>query len=388
MKNLCLLILSFLLGVFIGGCKDDLKLSPGISPAESQYLNDYKSPVFKWGYIDDSGTETISAIYDDNRDFSNGLAIVNYQGYWGVINKQGEYIVDPSFRTLYSYSEGYALAQNFKEEYSLLDRNGKIVMNLPFAEVHTVHNRRIKVKNQLGYLFLDLSGNKINESVYPHATDFKDGYAVVQNNDLYGLIDTSGSVVIPIEYHSIKHLYKGYFGVKNNSFWNIINLKNNQKLAKEYASIIQNGTHKIAVKNLSGKWNIFDFNEASEIPVSEQYIYAGGEGKWFFREGNLWGVMDEQGIKLTSAKYNALYRYKDDRCVFNVEDFWGYLDSNGTEVIPPVFPLAWDFQNGLARIITSGGIGFMDKSGKMVISPRFIEVRDFFDGMARFQKVR
>lgn len=62
----------------------------------------------KWGYINSNGTEIIPAVYDNAKDFCNGLAIVYikdkrkriFKDKWGRINKQGE-IVDPIENVVY-----------------------------------------------------------------------------------------------------------------------------------------------------------------------------------------------------------------------------------------------------------------------------------------------
>ncbi len=42
--------------------------------------------MIKWGYIDKTGKDIISAIYEDASDFSEGLGMVSINGKFGYID--------------------------------------------------------------------------------------------------------------------------------------------------------------------------------------------------------------------------------------------------------------------------------------------------------------
>jgi hypothetical protein len=47
----------------------------------------------KWGFIDTTGKEIISAQYDEAISFEDGYARVKFMGQWGVIDKKGNTVV-------------------------------------------------------------------------------------------------------------------------------------------------------------------------------------------------------------------------------------------------------------------------------------------------------
>ncbi|GEM_PF-5973926 len=53
-----------------------------------------------WGYMDTSGKIVLPLIYEEAYGFSEfGHAVVKYKGLYGIINKEGEYLISPTART-------------------------------------------------------------------------------------------------------------------------------------------------------------------------------------------------------------------------------------------------------------------------------------------------
>lgn len=388
MKNLFYIILSFLLVLSLYDCRDETHNEPK-SVAELRYLQDYTSPDYLWGYISREGKETINAIYDDARDFEEGLAAVNYKGYWGFIDVNGNYRIKPKYRSIFSFSEGYALAQTFSDTFCVLNKSGQLVLELNHPEVFSSSSGIFRVKSKQGFIFLDIEGNPINLEIYDRAQDFENGYAIVGINEKMGVIDSEGKEVLPLIYTHISILNTNYIKVSQEiGRFKLFNLVQKNFYPGDYKSILSSGISSVAFQKDDSTWNIFDQDLNKFINVPYHGLYSGGEGKWMYRHEGKFGLLDENGQKLTENEFDALYRYSENRCAFYKGGFWGYLDEKGGEVIPPVLPLAWDYKNGFARIIANGGIGFIDMDGNIVIPPQFVEVRDFQENMARFQKFK
>ena len=54
----------------------------------------------KRGYIDASGNVTIPAKFDQIHDFVENIAVANVGRYWGLIDRKGEWIVEPVFERM------------------------------------------------------------------------------------------------------------------------------------------------------------------------------------------------------------------------------------------------------------------------------------------------
>ena len=116
-------------------CKNEGKESNTANGnSEKQWLDDYESPVLKWGFINKSGRLVISTKYDDVRDFHEGLAIVNFEGKWGFIDTSGQKVTDFSYLDAKEFSEGKALVQSFNKKYYYIDGKGKKLFDCPGEE--------------------------------------------------------------------------------------------------------------------------------------------------------------------------------------------------------------------------------------------------------------
>jgi len=99
-----------LLGL-LTGCQNDTPSEPEDENAEvvlPPEEEDYDIPKFKWGYIDKEGYLVIDAIYDDGRNFNEGLCVVRKGGKWGYINRQGKEVITPEFKAAWDFKEGLA----------------------------------------------------------------------------------------------------------------------------------------------------------------------------------------------------------------------------------------------------------------------------------------
>jgi len=58
----------------------------------------------KWGFVDSTGKQSIPAIFDDVRPFSEGLAAVKVAGKWGYISQSGQWISSAARRWCVRFS--------------------------------------------------------------------------------------------------------------------------------------------------------------------------------------------------------------------------------------------------------------------------------------------
>lgn len=367
-------------------CKNDPPslVTPEMNDVERAYFEDYDSPELKWGYINEDGDLEIKNIYDDCRDFIDGIALVNLNGKWGYINKKGKTLIDHQFMEAGSFKNGLALVKDFEGKYFFIDKSGK---------------RKLTLKAE-----------KINE--------FQHGLSVCMIDKKWGAFDISGSLVIPAEYDKLKVINQNHVLAKKGKKYQLISHKGKPvndlifdrlyyegslpyviKQEKEYFildnSFKKTGTSFDKLESFKGKYTLakknsqvllVDANGQTFKTLDYEKVEYAGEGKWKYKEGEKWGLLDKNGHRMTKASFYLLNRYKEDFIVYGVnDDSWGYLDHTGDVVVNPDFPLLWDYHNGYARYISNTGFGFLDKSNQISVSARFFELRDYNEGLARAQ---
>ena len=133
----------------------------------------YSRSKKKVGFINSKGEWVIEPIYDKVRPFSNELAPVFKEKYWGYINPKGEEVTDFVFKDAEIFSaDGFAPVKE-KKLWGFIDKTGKIV--IPAEYEITAGGLSLFSKNPL--------------------KGFQNGLARVKRNKKWGFINIQGEVL-------------------------------------------------------------------------------------------------------------------------------------------------------------------------------------------------
>lgn len=119
----------------------------------------------KVGFLDTNGEVIIPFVYDSSRildeEFSEGLCVVYKDDKAGMIDAEGNIIIPFTYKKLYSCHEGMICAKNDKNDYSFLNRKGKVV--IPFGKYYchstSFNNGLIPVwSKETGDVYIDKQG--------------------------------------------------------------------------------------------------------------------------------------------------------------------------------------------------------------------------------------
>ncbi|MCR4032886.1 MULTISPECIES: WG repeat-containing protein [Flavobacterium] len=116
-----------------------------------------------------------------------------------------------------------------------------------------------------------------------------------------------------------------------------------------------------------------------------------------YEENGKIGLLDENGKKITSAKYDKLWldsdgktviaefqaAFYDGLCSASMNQKIGFINKKGDEIVPFQFSRVREFNvEGLAAVSKDGKWGFINKRGKEVIPIIYDKVFDFENGKA------
>lgn len=124
-------------------------------PFSEGLMRYYDRDKRKFGYVDTSGKIVIPTVFDDARDFSEGVAAVRASttsGYrWGFIDKTGAWVIPAKFsKEPYPFVEGLSSVQKANDKCVFFDKSGTVVSD-EYADVRQFHN---------GYAFVQLPGRQ------------------------------------------------------------------------------------------------------------------------------------------------------------------------------------------------------------------------------------
>jgi len=376
--------------IIIAGCADDDSAVEFVGSELTRWQEikaDWKTPQYKWGYLDKNGALAISDLYDDLREFSQGRAVSNKGGLWGVIDKKGQEVLPHRFLTISPCSEDLIVAQDLNNRFHVFDRSGILVRDSLTYDLHNAYRSgRALVGNKGRYGYVDPNGKEVIPMDFTAAGDFENGLAIVALDELWGIIDTNGSEIVPIQYQNVWHPKSGMIRVRQANKYKFIDFDTKAPIKDSYV-MATDYQDDYAIVNDGDKYLIMD-KKGETRPLPYSLVDHGGEGKWMYATDARFGFLNNDGTVLCPPQYDLVMRYQEDRAGYAIADAWGYLDEKGQRVIVPQYPLVWDFVDGYARMINQNGFGFMNKQGENVMPSRYMEVRDFSEGLARIQVYR
>jgi len=184
-----------------------------------------------YSYIDKGGKVLFEKTFANAGDFDKGKAIVatsycdgepcNY----GIINRRGEFVVNPVYQEIQPVSEGLFAARNGKG-YGFIDGSGRTVIPFIYEDATSFSEGAAAVKKDSSWIYIDKSGQKLFANSFKNITAFSSGLAAVTANDsTYGYIDKSGNWAIQPTFEFAESFERDTA---------IVTIKDTNKKSKEY----------------------------------------------------------------------------------------------------------------------------------------------------------
>lgn len=244
---------------------------------------------YKIGFVNQSGKVIVPLVYDDAKNFSEGLCVVTKDRKSGFVDKNGKTVIPLVYDNAESFSEGLAaVSKNGKSGF--IDTKGKVVSPLRYDSVGNFKDGLVMIEQNEKEGVINKQGKVIVQPTYDYVGDFSEGlapvYQVVDKNKgkcKYGFINQSGKVVIPLSFTNVSSFSDGLAIVKTTD-----------ELNKNYSAIDKNGK---TVLHYPDK-TLDDFhNGILEL------------GKNTYQDHNLpdtFGLIDKQGNELLQMKYSSV----------------------------------------------------------------------------------
>ncbi|MBI1838242.1 MAG: WG repeat-containing protein [Flavobacteriia bacterium] len=206
-----------------------------IIPLEYESIGNFSSNLFsakkqgKCGVINSSNEIVIPFKYDEIGNSINGLtqvgiytAIDDPTMHYGFIDLTGKEVISLVYDHVDQHKNGIIVVR--KDELSgVIDKEGKKIISLVYENIDVFKNGLVKVQKNGLYGCVDKTGKEVIPPMYSELALIVDGeYIIATNNNKTGLIDKSNKVIIPFKYDMIMPVdeikgteLKGIFGVVN-----------------------------------------------------------------------------------------------------------------------------------------------------------------------------
>ena len=306
----------------------------------------------EWGYINKDGKVVIEPSFQNASFFFDGLAAVRESNRRKYINKNGDVVIEGNFSSTGNFSEGKA-AVRFDGRWGYINKSGSFIINPKYRSAHSFSDGRAFVRSIdfRDYFYINGEGIKLENPNLPDDFDFidenefRDGLALVRNDDNFGYINRDGNTVIDFKYSEARPF-----------------------------------SEKLAAVKISDKWGYIDRSE--NVKLSPQYISAGDFGNGLAparRNSNQFGYIDKNGSFVIDEQFDEALPFREDRAAVFLNGKWTFIDKSGNQIRSPEFDEVEPFINGLAMVKIripnemdddfTEKTGYIDKNGRFVWFP-------------------
>lgn len=255
-----------------------------------------------YGFKNKKDGVVIPAIYDAVQNFEYGRAGVCKEGYWAIINRNGELTTGFEFDQIFSIRESCTIIKK-KNKFNLIEPEGNILLTGWYdyiCSIRTEGLRRVKQNEKWGYI--DSKGQLVIPPDYEEARFFWDGFAKVKKNGKYGYIDRSGSIVIPCQYQDSGYFAEGMAPVKVEDKWGFIDTSDNFVIPPIYEDTYGFYEEGLAGVQKDNFWGAINGKGDTVLPFLYDMVYPCKDGLIGVKIGEEYHWMNNKGVMLGRAE--------------------------------------------------------------------------------------
>lgn len=294
-------------------------------------------------------------IKEEIEDNSISYYLLKKEENYGVINQDGEIVIEPQYEeiTIPNQNKAVFICQKEDEE-KILNEHGKKIFtqytNVQAIELTNIIKENAYEKNVLKYEkdgkygLIGINGEIVVEAKYQEISSlgYKEGEILVKENNKYGIIDYKGNQIIKSNFDSIKsdEYYSTEYGYKKSGYivcnttkdgyrYGYYDYEGGKILDTEYNQISRitevnsNDIYLVASKN--GQYGVFINNNKIINTQYQSISYYDSIEMFVVERTGKYGVVNKKGLEIIGVEYTDIqikgiyiYAKKDEeQKVFN-----------------------------------------------------------------------
>lgn len=278
----------------------------------TQYKNIYplgslrfavENDLKKIALFSESGKAITDFAIDSLSGFNAGLAKVFSNGLVGIINREGEILVQPKYQNVKIEANG---------DLTGLQPSTWQVLNEKNAVLNTVHADVLE--------------------------PFNDGYYKLTYNSKCGLVNKALAVIWPLEFDAIEKPVNAILAFKKARKWGLARIDKATLLNPEYDSLYWDG--RLAWIRLADKWAVV--NPALNTKPRGQYQSIDKiQGGYRVEKNGFFGMVDAQGKEIVHCVYDSILKSNSNQCAVKFKGLYGLITHNEFWMVPPQPDRIW-----------------------------------------------
>ncbi|ERM84377.1 hypothetical protein P872_15135 [Rhodonellum psychrophilum GCM71 = DSM 17998] len=314
---------------------------------------------------------------------------------FGLINREGEYILEPIIDELIHLEENYFYAFDGKQYMLIKAREEradikytsyhKITLGQNNMMLEYIHGKLRRVMDNEGILLDQTGMEKVTQVGYKKYNVYlrdksvgllgeggwlvnpvlnletilpgKENLYGAKKEGKYGFINKSGQMLIENRFDEISVFSEGLAAVKRNGLWGFVNKADQIIVTPQFEEVLDfhNG---LSVVKQNGKSNLIDKNGGVLLGNWYSRISIAPDNYFITEENGLFGLIDASGLEIVGPKFNELRRETQDKIVVKMGDKFGVMDESGNYSLP-IYYKNIIFDQGTNKILVEDRYQFM-----------------------------
>lgn len=275
----------------------------------------------------------IGQAYSAAKPFKNQYAFVMNNGLWGIIDKNGNFVVSPDYDDIeyFWFSNQLVFLTQKNQKYGILDKEGNQVLQNQFDQIVSAGVGFLKVKQGGGFQIYRTSGSKVSDSEYDYISNNQnspktpDWPAIISQNKKYGLVKSNGDYLVKPGFEYIFYIGDGMYAAKEKKGYIFLNRRGQDLDIKRYDTVGYFAYDRIPASD-GKKWGYLDRQGKEVIKLSYEYCSPFIGYFAIVRKNGYYGVINPVGETILETKFSN-WKFINDKIFLKKEDEWIPLDN-------------------------------------------------------------
>ena len=394
-----------------------------------QYQNIYPLGTLRYGVenvdgktaiFSEDGKQITNFLIDSISTFKKDLAVIYQNQRQGLIDRQGQIRLEPTFREITVNDDG---SVNTRQADSWLVLNGEnsLLRQINADSVHMLGGNLMKIKNGGKFQLTNEEFNPVSPDLFDDLGDLENNKILFRKENKTGLINSKGAVIVKSvyndlildknfmrasvraggnnrwvvldslgnaitqkSYETIEKYNNAYFPVKNRGYWGALDDQGKEIIACVHDSLIQQLNNLVVVK-FKGKYGIINLKEDWIVTPQPNRLQLINDDLYFEKNSRTIFLKSLKGDVIyfsdnpLEVKADHLLEYLPSGEIWKI-DFHGIIANRFTtpENVEEVFPES----EGFRAIKRDSRYGFVDSQGRLRIANRYEDVKEFHQSLA------
>ena len=264
------------------------------------------------------------------------FAVENFEHKTAIFSEEGNAVTKFTIDSISAFKKDYAIVYQDQRQ-GLIDRNGQFVFQPSFGTVRLKDDGSIEARETDSWFFLDGQNNLLSQhqadAIKPLSPDH---YAVINSGKLQ-LTDNNFHPLLGSFFSSVSDFRNGVALYRKSQKTGVVTAAGDILLPAEYQTLIPDQNVFLACLDVSfrNRWVMLDARGTQLTDKHYEHI-APFNGKYYaVRNRGFWGAVDKTGKEILTCVHDSLVQHNGNNLVVKFKGEYGIVNMDGNWIVTP-----------------------------------------------------